>query len=80
MTEDSLAGVAAALARWPEVLIRLREQHRPGPDGRCVGCASQVRLSPRWPCALAVVVEHHQGQRDHRQHHRQRDHRQHHQR
>ncbi|HEY1968888.1 MAG TPA: hypothetical protein VGH89_13140 [Pseudonocardia sp.] len=55
MSEHILWGVAQTLRQWPEVTARLRELHRAGPDGRCLGCASQVRQAPRWPCPLALV-------------------------
>lgn len=49
-----LAAAAAQLA--PEVGQRLLAAHVAGPDGRCAGCHSAVRLAPRWPCRLAAVA------------------------
>jgi hypothetical protein len=51
-----LAGAAAALAAAPAVSARLLEVHVEGPDGRCRGCHSAVRLAPRWPCRLAACA------------------------
>jgi hypothetical protein len=57
MSEDSLNETAKIMARcWPDVQERLRQEHRPGPDGRCLGCTSQVRAAPRWPCGLAYIA------------------------
>jgi hypothetical protein len=55
MSDDLIRGAAEVLAQWPEVQARLRALHQPGPDGRCLGCRSQVRLAPRWPCVLALI-------------------------
>ncbi|MDQ2708528.1 MAG: hypothetical protein M3Z25_13210 [Actinomycetota bacterium] len=56
MPEEAFRSIAVSLTAWPEVLVRLREQHRAGPDGRCLGCTSQVHSAPRWPCALATIA------------------------
>jgi hypothetical protein len=44
--------VALILAGMPTTYRRLLAAHRPGDDGLCRGCQSQVRLAARWPCAL----------------------------
>ncbi|MGI5125608.1 hypothetical protein ACQEVB_02220 [Pseudonocardia sp. CA-107938] len=48
--------IAAELARAPKLCERLRAEHVAGPDGRCVGCRSAVRIAPRWPCRIATLV------------------------
>ncbi len=53
---DMITGVAAELAGAPGLCARLLADHVAGPDGRCVGCRSAVRLAPRWPCRLATVA------------------------
>jgi hypothetical protein len=51
-----LAGAAAAMAAAPALSARLLELHVAGPDGRCRGCHSAVRLAPRWPCRIAACA------------------------
>jgi hypothetical protein len=53
---DEMTSVAAELAGAPGVCVRLLAAHVAGPDGRCVGCRSAVRLAPRWPCRLATIA------------------------
>ncbi|WP_028935877.1 hypothetical protein [Pseudonocardia spinosispora] len=55
MTDHSLITTARLLLHWPEVVSALREIHQPDPDGRCLGCTSQVGPAPWWPCGLALV-------------------------
>ncbi|MGH8918802.1 MAG: hypothetical protein ACRD0H_10810 [Actinomycetes bacterium] len=57
MNPEALLGTAAELARSPDVCARLLVEHVAGPDGRCAGCRSAVRLSPRWPCRIATLVK-----------------------
>jgi hypothetical protein len=49
--------IAAELARAPQLCARLLAAHVAGPDGRCVGCHSAVRLAPRWPCRIATLAQ-----------------------
>lgn len=43
---------AVELAAMPQVWAALLELHVGGRDGRCLGCRSQVRIAPFWPCTL----------------------------
>jgi len=43
---------AVELAALSEVWAALLELHVSGRDGRCLGCRSQVRIAPLWPCTL----------------------------
>ena len=54
---EGLLGTATELSRAPDVCARLLAEHVAGPDGRCAGCRSAVRLAPRWPCRLAALVQ-----------------------
>jgi hypothetical protein len=56
MNEEAWQEAATIVRGWIGTAARLREQHVPGPDGRCRGCASAVRPAPRWPCAIALLV------------------------
>jgi hypothetical protein len=49
--------LARALSMWPTICRSLVQEHRAGPDGRCLGCRSQVRLAPRWPCNLFALAD-----------------------
>jgi len=49
--------IAAELARTPQLCARLLADHVAGPDGRCAGCHSAVRLAPRWPCRIATLAQ-----------------------
>jgi hypothetical protein len=53
---DQIAGMAVELAVVPGVCARLLADHVAGPDGRCAGCRSAVRLAPQWPCRLALIA------------------------
>jgi hypothetical protein len=48
--------IAAELARALQLCARLLADHVAGPDGRCVGCRSAVRIAPRWPCRIATLA------------------------
>jgi hypothetical protein len=53
--DEELSGdwpFAVELATMPRVWAALLELHVSGRNGRCLGCRSQVRTAPRWPCAL----------------------------
>ncbi|GAA5118690.1 hypothetical protein [Pseudonocardia adelaidensis] len=43
---------AVELAAMPRVWGALLDLHVSGRDGRCLGCRSQVRIAPYWPCTL----------------------------
>ena len=45
--------IAAELARTPQLCAL----HVAGPDWRCLGCRSAVRLAPRWPCLIASLAQ-----------------------
>ncbi|HEY1968873.1 MAG TPA: hypothetical protein VGH89_13065 [Pseudonocardia sp.] len=48
---------AEIIAGWPDVHAGLLARHVAGPDGRCRGCASSVRLAPHAPCSLRRLAE-----------------------
>jgi hypothetical protein len=56
VNEDSWQEAATIVRGWIGTAARLREQHVPGPDGRCRGCTSAVRPAPHWPCGIALLV------------------------
>ncbi|WP_156934681.1 hypothetical protein [Pseudonocardia spinosispora] len=55
--DHSLEETARILRQWPDVCRALIEIHVPGPDGRCLGCFSQVHGAPKWRCALRLVAD-----------------------
>lgn len=54
--QDRISEAAAVIADWPSLWRELLRAHVAGPDGRCRGCASAVRIAPRSPCQTAVMA------------------------
>jgi hypothetical protein len=53
---DRISEAAAVIADWPALWRELLKAHVEGPDGRCRGCATAVRITPRWPCQTAAMA------------------------
>ncbi len=54
--QDIITSAAEVIAGQRQLWTRLLDDHVPGPDGRCTGCRSAVRLAPLAPCRIALLA------------------------
>ncbi len=56
-TVDPILAIAKIVASDPAWGQRLLDEHRRGPDGRCVSCRWSTFPNPPWPCAPRAIGE-----------------------